>query len=87
MWAGHSSNTSDTELKIETAVLVYDFLPVVAFDIVYLTAVTNNGSESDKTEGVLSSFPSFVLEEGDVKRGWMTWSGNSELRLCSRFAN
>ena len=64
-------------MEVETAVLVYQEMSAVAFDIVYLTGLSN-ASDPEKGDGVLSSFPSFVVEEGTVERGWMTWSGNSK---------
>ena len=70
-----SPGSGPAEIKLETAILEYYFAPVIAFDIVYLTSLSNSGSEMD---GVLSSFPAFVLEEGETERGWFTWSGNSE---------
>lgn len=65
-------------MRIETAVNVYRDVPVVVFDLVYITGLTNASDPLAKEEGTLSSFPSFYVEDGEVEKGWMTWSGNSE---------
>jgi hypothetical protein len=71
---------SDTKiLTIKTAIYTYPDTPgVVSFDITFdFNLFSYKHSESSWT-GVISSFPSFVVEQGNVERGWMTWSGNSE---------
>ena len=55
----------------------YEVHPVVTFDIVYIKGLTK-AADPDNDKGTLSTFPSFVVEEGKLERGWMTWSGNSE---------
>lgn len=57
--------------------MVYKDVSVVVFDIIYTTGLTN-ASDPGNGEGTLSSFPSLAVEEGEVERGWMTWSGNSQ---------
>lgn len=80
-WGGFSSGSTSTNLTVETTVLIYLDVPsVVVFDIVYLTGLTN-ASDPSNGEGTLSSFPSFHVEDdggNNTKKGWMTWSGNSE---------
>jgi len=64
-------------VTIETLVSVYDSIPVVTFDIVYIKGLTK-AADPDTNDGVLSTFPSFVVEAGKVERGWMTWSKTSK---------
>ena len=73
-WRAYTDRKTPTETYIKTSVLAYTDSRVVTFDVEYVTGLTNNEDKVD----VVSSFPSFVYEEGELERGWMTWSGNSK---------
>lgn len=57
---------------------VYYDEPVAYFSIEYTNGLTN-ASIPDTSDQTLSSFPSFVLEETDVKRASLTWARGSKL--------
>jgi hypothetical protein len=65
----------DSTLRFMTVISVYDEVPAVLFDVVFLDKATNTNI-SDCVNLTLSSFPSFVIEDGPVERGYVTWSGN-----------
>ena len=65
-------------LEILTYINVYDKLPAAVFALVYLDKATNTNI-SNYVNRTVSSFPSFVIEDGPVDRGYVTWAGNSEL--------
>ena len=67
----------DSTLRFMTVISVYDEVPAVLFDVVFLDKATNTNI-SDCLNLTLSSFPSFVIENGPVERGYVTWSGNSK---------
>ncbi len=81
-WTAYENTSTATEVTIETSVSVYDKSPVVVFDVVYLKGLSKS-ADPDNDKGVLSTFPSFVVEAGKVDRGWMTWSGNSKSLINS----
>lgn len=64
-------------LHAATSIRVYDEIPAAVFTITYLTGATNTSIPSVNDRSI-SSFPSFVLEDGEVDRGYLSWSGNSE---------
>ena len=66
-----------SSLQIQTFVNIYDRVPVVEFGLAFVGRATNTNI-SNYVNRTLSSFPSFVVEEGEVERGYLTWSGNSE---------
>ena len=79
---------------METSVLIYDDLPVVSFDVEYVSGLVNHFYDEGEI-GTISTFPSFIVEKGEVDRGWMTWYGNSkspneirvqDLEYCIMFA-
>ena len=72
-----TAGNGSTEAVLETSVLIYEDVPVVSFDVEYVSGLSSGVSVGDKNS-TLSSFPSFVVERGSVERGWMTWSGNSK---------
>jgi hypothetical protein len=63
---------------LTTMVSVYEQVPAVLFVLVFNDKATNTNTSSN-VNSTLSTFPSFVIEEGPVERGYVTWSGNSEL--------
>ena len=66
-----------SNLALTTMVSVYETVPAVLFVLVFKDKATNTNI-SNNVNGTLSTFPSFVIEEGPVERGYVTWSGNSE---------
>ena len=64
-------------LRFATIIAVYDEVSAALFTVVFLDKATNTNI-SDSVNGTLSTFPSFVIEEGPVERGYVTWSGNSK---------
>ena len=70
----------DSTLRFLTVITVYDEVPAVTFDLTFLDKATNTNI-SDCANLTLSRFPSFVIEDGPVERGYVTWSGNSK---CAR---
>lgn len=74
--------TSDSsDLHFLTSIDVYDEVPVVGFSLVLLDDATNTNIGQFTYNQTLSTFPSFVIEDGPVERGYVTWSGNSEYEL------
>ena len=59
------------DIKVQTCVSVYRDEPVVYFSIVYTTGLT----KANTSKGVLSTFPSFIVEDANMKRGYVTWFG------------
>ena len=80
VYAGYINDTAPSSLKVETSVVTYLEEPVVVFEVVYVTGLTNASDPKTSSNGILSTFPSFYVEQGPegTEKGWMTWSGNSE---------
>ena len=72
-WQAFSADNSPTNIKIETSVQVYRNKPIVYFTIDYISGLTN-ASIPGVINQALSSYPSFILEDGDMKKGFVTWS-------------
>ena len=71
--------TSDSSaLHFLTSIDVYDEIPAVLFSLVLLDNATNTNIGHSTYNQTLSTFPSFVIEDSPVERGYVTWSGNSE---------
>ena len=66
-----------SSLQVQTYINVYNEVPMVEFGLAYVNKATNTNI-SDYLNRTISSFPSFVIEEGSVERGYLTWSGSSE---------
>lgn len=64
-----------------TAINVYNEVPAVLFSLVLIDKATNTNIGKSTYNQTLSTFPSFVIEDGPVERGYVTWSGNSEYEL------
>lgn len=64
-------------VQVKTTVNVYNDEPLVYFSIEYTNGLTN-ASIPDVSDHTLSSFPSFVLEETDMKRASLTWARGSK---------
>ena len=71
------SNASAFDLQVNTYINVYTDVPVVVFAIAYITAA-NNTAIPEVYNRTVFSFPSFIIEETQVKRGYTTWAGNSK---------
>ena len=71
------SNAGAIDLQVNTYINVYTDVPVVVFAIAYITAA-NNTAIPEVYNRTVSSFPSFIIEETQVKRGYTTWAGNSK---------
>ena len=76
-WDAYSDNDTPANFTIETSVSVYRNEPIVAFAVVYISGLTN-ASIPDTPAQAVSTFPSFVVEEGGLERGYFTWAGNSK---------
>ena len=66
-----------SKLALTTLISVYEKVPAVLFTIGFMGETTNTNIGTN-VNGTISTFPSFVIEEGPVERGYVTWSGNSE---------
>ena len=76
-WQAYSDANTPVNVKVETCVSIYRSEPIVFFSIIYTDGLTNASIQND-TGQTLSSFPSFVVEETDTKRGYATWAGGRE---------
>ena len=74
---GWQAKGGASSLAFRTNINVYDQVPAAVFSIVFMDKATNTNI-STNVNGTISTFPSFVIEEGPVERGYLTWSGNSE---------
>ena len=73
-WQAFSDESTSLDVKIETRVSVYRDEPVVYFSLVYTSGLTK-ASMANVSTSVLSTFPSFVVEDANMKRGYVTWFG------------
>ena len=84
-WQAFTDDNSPTNIQVETSVSIYRDNPIALFSIVYTNGLTN-ASIPNTSNQALSTFPSFVIEDMDMKRGYLTWSGGrkfySYLCLC-----
>ena len=74
VWQAYVDENTPTNVKLETIISVYKDQPVVYFTVVYTSGLTN-ASIPNINNNVLSSFPSFIVEETSIKRGYTTWHG------------
>ena len=74
------SDASAFDLQVNTYINEYTDVPVVVFAIAYITAA-NNTAIPKVYNRTVSSFPSFIIEETQVKRGYTTWEGNSNAAI------
>lgn len=77
-WQAFSGVNTPMNVKVETSVNIYKDEPVILFSIVYANGLTN-ASISNTSNSVLSTFPSFVVEDANMKRGYLTWFGGRKL--------
>ena len=66
------------KVQFKTNVKVYADEPMALFSIEYIDGLAN-ASIPNTEDQTLSSFPSFLLEETDVKRASLTWAHGSKL--------
>ena len=76
-WEGYSDEKTPANFVIETSINVYRNGPVVYFSLLYTSGLAKASIPDDPTQTV-STFPSFIVEEADLKRGYLTWAGNSK---------
>ncbi len=77
-WKAQSDkNTTKATLEVLTMVNVFKDIPVVLFEAIFLSGASNT-SIANVTDRSISSWPSFVVEETGVERGFLTWSGSSK---------
>ena len=65
------------KVQFKTDVKVYADEPMALFSIEYTDGLTN-ASVPNTGDQTLSSFPSFLLEENDIKRASLTWARGSK---------
>ena len=73
-WEAYSDTNTSAGVQVETTVTAYTDKPVVVFSITYLTGLANASIPNEKGQ-TLSTFPSFILEDTQKKRGYATWVG------------
>ena len=71
-WQAFSDGKTPTNIKVETSVSVYRNKPIAYFSIIYTSGLTNASIPGTNNQ-TLSTFPSFVIEDMDMKRGYFTW--------------
>ena len=76
-WQAYSDPNTPVKVQFKTTVKVYADEPMALFSIEYTDGLAN-ASIPNTRDQTLSSFPSFLLEETDVKRGSLTWGGGSK---------
>ena len=77
VWQAYSDDKTPVNVQIKTSVRVYYDEPMAIFSIEYTNGLAN-ASIPDTEDHTLSSFPSFVLEETDIKRASLTWARGSK---------
>lgn len=75
------TTSNSSSLRLLTSIVVYDEVPAVLFSLVLLDKATNTNIGHLTYNQTLSTFPSFMIEDGPVERGYVTWSGNSKYEL------
>ena len=76
-WQAYSDPNTPAKVQFKTYVKAYADEPMALFSIEYTDGLTN-ASIPDTEDQTLSSFPSFLMEETDVKRASLTWARGSE---------
>ena len=77
VWQAYSDPNTPAKVQIKTTVNVYHDEPMAYFSIEYTDGLSD-ASITDVGDHTLSSFPSFILEETDVKRASLTWARGSK---------
>lgn len=80
-WQSYTDEQTSADGMFETVVRVYKDEPLVYFSIIYTSGLTN--ASITNTNDVLSTFPSFIVEETSLKRGYTTWFGGRKCIYCS----
>ena len=76
-WQAYSDENTPVKVQFKTTVKVYADEPMALFSIEYTNGLAN-ASVPNTGDQTLSSFPSFLLEEKDMKRGSLTWARGSK---------
>ena len=64
---------------MQTVTYTYpDISDLFTFEIVYVSGLSSSAI-ANTTDQTISTFPSFVIEESNMQRGWLTWHDNSRL--------
>lgn len=64
------------EFHFETFIKVYDKIDAIILGHKFISAAENTAT--DLADGVISSFPSILVEDSSVERGYVTFEGNSK---------
>ena len=70
------------KVQFKTSVKVYADEPMALFSIEYTDGLAN-ASIPETEDQTLSSFPSFLVEETNIKRASLTWSGSSKSKIIT----
>ena len=76
-WQAYSDPNTPVKVQFKTSVKVYADEPMALFSIEYTDGLAN-ASVPNTGDQTLSSWPSFLLEETDVKRASLTWARGSK---------
>ena len=81
-WEGYKDvSTADSNVKVQTTTYMYPDIPdLIAYETVYVSGLSSSAI-ANTTDQTISTFPSFVIEENNMQRGWLTWSGGSEFNV------
>ena len=71
------------EFRFETFIKVYDKIDAITMGHKFLSGDEN--TTTDSADDVISSFPSILVEDSSLERGYVTFEGNSKYDYsCSR---
>lgn len=77
-WVGYKDPSTAMELKIQTLSYKYSDIPdLFAFECVFVNGL-KGASIADKLNQTLSTYPSVIIEEAGMERGWLTWAKSSK---------
>ena len=64
--------------QLQTLSYKYSDIPdLFAFECVFVNGL-KGASIADVQNQTLSTYPSLIIEEAGMDRGWLTWAGNSQ---------
>ena len=64
------------EFQFRTFIKVYEKIDVIVFGHKFISGAEKTATDS--ADSVISSFPSFLVEDSSLERGYLTFEGNSE---------
>ena len=64
------------EFRFETFIKVYDKIDAITMGHKFLSGAEN--TTTDSADDVISSFPSILVEDSSLERGYVTFEGNSK---------